>query len=350
MVQPVAAQPAAPQRVLIVKPSALGDVVTALPVLRGLRRSFPDAHIAWLVSDACAPLIRHDSDLDEAVLFERRKLGRAWRSPAAAAALCKLLRTLRAGRFDWVLDLQGLLRSGLLTRVTGAPLRAGFADAREGAASFYTHRLPVEQAHTVERNVALASMLGVDTRGEDMTLQISPDAGRSAAKMLDDAGLAPGEFIAALPPTTWATKLYPTRHWRAVAAAMGARLPVVLLGAPREAPLCASVAEGIPHVVNLAGRTGVGEMPAVIAASAGVICCDSAAKFIAPAVGVDCVVLIGPTRVERTGPYLRGRAVVADVPCQGCLKKRCSHVTCMQSIAPGEVISAATAMLDRREG
>ena len=86
-------------------------------------------------------------------------------------------------------------------------------------------------------------------------------------------------------------------------------------------------------------------MVGVIAASAGVICSDSAAKFIAPAVGVDVVVLIGPTRVERTGPYLRGRAVLADVPCRGCLKKSCRHLTCMQMIRPAEVVAAAKEML-----
>ena len=88
-------------------------------------------------------------------------------------------------------------------------------------------------------------------------------------------------------------------------------------------------------------------MVGLIAASGGVICCDSSAKFIAPAVGVDVVTLIGPTRVERTGPYLRGRPVVADVACQGCLRKQCRHITCMESIDPEAVIAAAGEMLKR---
>lgn len=343
-------QPAAPASVLIIKPSALGDVVTALPVLRGLRRTFPDAHIAWLLSDACAPLVRADSQLDEVILFERRKLGRAWRSPAAAAALRDLLRRLRCERFDWVLDLQGLLRSGLLARATGSAVRAGFADAREGASIFYTHRVVLDdnEMHTVDRNIALARMLGVDARPSDMTLEISAAARDAAERLLAGAGLSDGEFIACVPPTTWPTKLYPLRHWRAVVEQLRKRIPVALLGSPGEAPICQAVAEGFTSgVVNLAGRTAVDELPAVIAASAGVICCDSAAKFIAPAVGAGCVAIMGPTRPRRTGPYLRGSAVVADVPCQGCLKKRCNHVTCMQSIDPAAVVSAAWAMLER---
>ena len=100
-----------------------------------------------------------------------------------------------------------------------------------------------------------------------------------------------------------------------------------------------------PRAINLAGQTGIREFVAIIAASGGVICGDSAAALIAPAVGVDSVVLIGPTRPERTGPYGGGRAIVADVPCRGCLKKLCSHITCMQLIDPDEVIEAANAML-----
>ena len=82
-------------------------------------------------------------------------------------------------------------------------------------------------------------------------------------------------------------------------------------------------------------------MVGLIAACGGVVCCDSAAKFIAPAVGVECVTLIGPTQVERTGPYLNGRTVSARIACQGCLRRRCRHGTCMESIEPAEVVRAA---------
>ena len=165
-----------PRRVLIIKPSALGDVVTALPVLRGLRRTFPNIHTTWLVNDTCAPLIAQDSQLDEVVLFHRRRLGLAWRSLSAFGALWRLLRELRAGKYDWVIDLQGLLRSGLLSFLSRAPLRAGFADAREGAWFFYDRWIDVTATHTVDRNIALAHELGLDARPEDMTLEVPPRA------------------------------------------------------------------------------------------------------------------------------------------------------------------------------
>jgi len=338
-----------PRRALIVKPSALGDVVTAVPVLRALKRTFPEVHTSWLLSDTCAPLVAHDSQLDEVVLFERRRLGRAWHSPSAAQALRRLLRTLRRSRFDWVIDLQGLLRSGLLSAATKAPLRAGFADAREGASWFYSPGVDVTATHTVDRNIALAQAIGLDARPEDMTLTVAPDAADAADRLRRDHGLSEGGYLVCVPPTRWQTKRYPVRHWRQVIGDLAGDLPVVLLGAPGDVQTGRRIAEGLGDaVVDWTGRTSVPELVAVIAGSAGVVCCDSAAKFIAPAVGVDVVTLIGPTQPERTGPYRLGRAVVANVPCQGCLRRRCSDAVCMELIDPADVISAARAMLAER--
>jgi len=338
--------PSAPRRVLIIKPSALGDVITALPVLRGLKRTFPDCRVSWLVSDSCAALISHDSDLDEIVAFDRKTMGTAWRSVSAAGLVVSFLWNLRRSHFDWVLDLQGLLRSGIFARATGASVRAGFSSAREGAAWFYNHRFSPEASHTVDRNIELARHLGIDARSEDMTLQVAPEGQQFADEFMATNNLQAGEFLVCVPPTRWETKLYPSRHWQRVISAMTEQTTVVLMGAPGDRDLCqAAMQNAGPRAINLAGQTGVREFVAIIAASGGVICGDSAAALIAPAVGVDSVVLIGPTRPERTGPYGGGRAIVADVPCRGCLKKRCSHITCMQLIDPDEVIEAANAML-----
>ncbi|MFW6132298.1 MAG: glycosyltransferase family 9 protein [Planctomycetota bacterium] len=341
-----AGAPTPPHRVLLVKPSSLGDVVTAVPVLRGLRRAFPDAHIAWLLGDAFAPLLADDPDLDEIILFPRKRLGRCWRSPGAARDLRRLIRTLRRGRFDWVIDLQGLFRSGYFAWRSGAGVRAGFADARELAGLFYTHRIRPECPHTVDRNIALTEALGVAASREDMTLHVPDAARRFAEQFADEHGLTGRGFLVGVPPTRWQSKQYPVRHWRAVTRALADDAPLVLLGAPGDEPLCDAVADDSPGVVNACGRTTIPQMAALIESAAGVICSDSAAKFIAPAVGTDAVVLIGPTRVEQTGPVGSARAILADVPCRGCRKRFCGHRTCMELIHPREVAAAGRAMLD----
>ena len=180
------AKPASPRRVLIVKPSSLGDVVTAMPLLRGLRRTFGDIHIAWLIGKTALPLIAHDTDVNDCVIFDRKTLGRAWRSPGASRKLKAFVGQLKRGRYDWAIDAQGLLRSALLARATRAEVRAGFAEAREGSTLFYTHRVSVDrESHTVDRNIALARALGIDARPEDMTLQVSHDAQEFANEFVD---------------------------------------------------------------------------------------------------------------------------------------------------------------------
>ena len=342
--------PPPPRRVLIIKPSALGDVVTALPVLRGLRRTFPEAHVSWLLSTACAALLEGDRQLDEIIHFERRRLGRAWRSPAAGKRLAEFLLRLRRGGFDWVIDLQGLFRSGFFALATGAPVRAGFRSARELAWTFYTRRYRPDRPHTVDRNVGLARALGIDARREDMVLEVPPAGREFAEAFRRKLGAGRSDFLAFVPPTRWQTKCYPARHWRTVTAALSRRLPIALLGTQADRALCAAVASAAGRgAVNLAGRTTIAQMVGLIAEAACVVCSDSAAQHIAQAVGTDVLTLIGPTRPERTGPLIRGRALTAPVPCQGCLRRRCRHITCMASIAPGMVVSAVEEMLANRK-
>ena len=344
MTHPVTVSPATPQRVLLIKPSALGDVVTALPVLRGLKRSFPGVHVTWLLRDLYTPLLAHDPDVDEILTYDRKLLGRFWRSRAGYAHVKDLRRRLREGQFDWAIDLQGLARSGYFAKWSHATVRAGFADARELAPRHYTHRVRCAATHTVGRNIELARRLGVDARDEDLSLSISPAGRLFADTMMEELGLAERDFFVLVPPTRWTTKWYPVRRWREVAGNLAAQKPVILLGTAADIPACDEIAGGCEEVVNLAGRTSIDEMVALIARAAAVGCSDSASKFIAQAVGVPPVVLIGPTKVERTGPYpaadVPGAAVLAPVPCRGCLRKHCRHVTCMELIRPGDVVEA----------
>ncbi len=336
----------APRRVLIIKPSSLGDVVTAVPVLRGLKRTFPHVQVDWMLATNCIPLLVHDTDINAIIPFDRRGLGKFWRSPKSAAKLWRFLRQVRKGRYDWVIDLQGLLRSALFTRASHAPLRAGFGDAREGAPLFYNVAHMPLNPHTVTRNIELARSLGINATDADMTLQVT-HAGEvyfdalQAEQGLDDKG-----YIVCVPPTRWATKRYPARRWRVVIDRLRRNHRVVVAGAPGDEDYCRSISDGLQGVLDVTGKTAVEQLVGLIAHAAGVICCDSAAKFIAPAVGTDVVCLIGPTQMDRTGPFPSGRAVISPALCQGCLRKRCKPAgICMDLISPDDVIAAAEEML-----
>ena len=330
-----------PRRVLIVKPSALGDVVTALPVLRGLRRTFgADLRVDWLLSGSCAAAVAGDPQLDTAVVFDRKRSGTIWRNRSALKDFIAFCRRLRAARYDWVLDLQGLFRSGWFTGATRAPVRVGFQAAREGATLAYTHTLKASQAplHTVDRNIALARTVGIDARSEDFPTLHVPDDAREWADTI--ARPYTDGFIVAAPATRWITKLYPTRHWRRVLAWLARRRPIVLVAGPDETALTAPLAD-LEGVTDLAGQTSVEQLIALIAAARGLISGDSAAMHIATAVGTPQVTLIGPTDPRRTGPYhIRRGLATADLPCGGCLKRSCPHRSCMELLNPERVQAA----------
>ena len=127
-----------PRRVCIIKPSSLGDVVHALPILAALRGRWPSSHIAWVVNRPFQDVLRDHRDLDELIVFDRAGRGI---DPLGIGAAASLFQRLRRGRFDLTIDLQGLFRSALMTAATGARVRVGMADAREGARWFYTDRV-----------------------------------------------------------------------------------------------------------------------------------------------------------------------------------------------------------------
>jgi len=340
-----------PRRICILKPSSLGDVVSAVPVLHAVRRKFPDAHIAWLINPGLAGVLAGESDLDEVIAFDRKRFGRLGRNAGATREFADFCRRLRRRRFDWTIDLQGLLRSGFLSCVSGARLRAGFASARESAWMFYNRRIPAEQDHVVDRNIALACGLGLEASADDFRLAVAAEARSAVEALLAEADTAPNEFLALCPGTRWANKLYPIRHWRVVIQKLAEQAPVVLIGAPDERRLCAELSAAAPgRTLNLAGRTRLPELVAAIASARALVCCDSAASLIAPAVGTPFVTLTGPTRPERTGPYgPLGEAVFADIPCIGCLRRSCPHVSCMQLLEPSRVIAATGEALARAE-
>src|SRR5436190_8740167 len=154
--------PASPQRILIIKPSALGDVVHTLPVLKLLRTKWPQAQISWLIGSSFAGLIERHPQLNEVISFDRDRFSHASYNPFAAVELRRFIKNLKHRQFDLVIDFQGLFRSGLLTALTRAPVRVGFSNARELAHLFYTHHVPIDsmEQHAVDRYLAVTDALG----------------------------------------------------------------------------------------------------------------------------------------------------------------------------------------------
>ncbi len=339
------------ERILVIKPSSLGDVVHALPVLHGLRMRFPKAKIDWLIGSPFAPLLEGHDQLDELILFDRRRLGRMRRSPRAAAEFIRFVRTLREKRYDLAVDLQGLFRTGFLTRACGAGVRIGFRDAREGAWLFYTHHLPpaAPDTHAVDRNYEVADLLGFDDVPIEFNLALPTSARSEALALLRSFGLARDDrLVVVVPGARWETKVWLFQRFAETIDNLqeDGTGRCLLVGGPDEVDLCARIADACrSQPINLAGRTTVRELAAVVALADVVLCQDSAAMHLAVALKRPLVCLIGPTNPARTGPYRReGDALCADVDCAPCYLRRLSQCRhghrCMKELDTARVVAA----------
>lgn len=305
-ITPDATAPAMPfpgvERILLIRPSALGDVCRTVPVLTALRVAYPRAAIDWLVRDTFANAVAHHPALSSVVPFPRARFAR----PAAWPELARWLGALRARRYDLVLDAQGLLRSGAFMLASGAPLRVGHADARELAwlAVNRPARAP-RSLHTVERMMALAHAAGAPASApRDMRLFPPPPMPHTPDTT------AVGKPLAVLAPTSvWPGKRWPHERFADLARQiLGSRMAqaVAIVGAPSERDQCRPFLNALadePRALDMVGATGVGALMNLIARAALVVACDSAALHMAVGLGVPAVGLYGPTDTRLVGPY-----------------------------------------------
>lgn len=343
------------RRILLIKPSSPGDIIHALPVLHGLRQRYPQAHIAWLVATSFSNLLEADPALSEVIPFDRRRFGRLGRSVRVTREFMAFVGTLREKAFDLVIDLQGLFRSGFLALASGAPVRIGFAGARELAWMFYTDKLSNRgrDDHAADRNYRVAPMLGFADHPMDFSIRLA-DADRAhAAALLQDAGVTPGSGYAVLVPATrWETKCWPPDRFGALARILRERhsLSSILVGGPSDltaGQIAAGASEGAAH--NLCGRTTLRELADLIERCSIVVTADSTPMHMAVAQQRPLVALFGPTNPRRTGPYSRLDDVLRiDLECSPCYFKKliqCPHQhACMQRLDVEMVVEA----IDRR--
>lgn len=296
--------PDPPHRILIVRPSALGDVCRTVPVLASLREAFPEARIDWVVRDGYAAAIAAHPDLDEAIPFPRARFARWWRSPRVAAEVRGWLRDIGRRRYDLVLDCQGLGRSGLITRATRAPRRLGPSNAREFAWVGYTERVDVaHRCHTVDRMLALVEAAGAPAR-PDLSLHV-PGTDRDWWSDRRARETDHGSAYAVLAPTArWASKRWPIERWIELLPVLRERghERAVVIGAPGEEDQVRPLANQT-GVIDLVGQTTVGQTMAVVASAGVVVANDSAPLHMAVGFDRPLVALFGPTDPAAVGPY-----------------------------------------------
>jgi lipopolysaccharide heptosyltransferase I len=341
------------RRILLIKPSALGDVIHALPVLDRLRARFPEATIDWFITPENAELVRHHPALSNVVMFDRKVLANFGRSVSATLGMFRLLWSLRRRRYDLVIDLHGQLRSALFCFATRSKTRIGFNRTREGAWLVYTHRvdMPTMEAHAVDRYLWISELLGLEPAAPSFTIRVPPQATARVDALLKAAGADARPLAVIVPGTVWETKHWSAEGFAGVARELLARgMQLVLAGAPQDRPRCRAVAAAAPGVYDLCGKTNLPELASLIDRSAVCVTNDSGSMHLAVAMDRPVVSVFGPTNPVRTGPYGRPEAVVqAGVECAPCYFKKltqCPHDhRCMHEVTPALVLARIDSLL-----
>lgn len=336
-----------PKRVCIIKPSSIGDILHAMPILSALRERWPSAHLSWVVNRPFAELLEGHRDLDELIVYER---GRRGLDRDKFLGMAHLMRRLRRSRFDLTIDLQGLLRSALMVAAAGARVRVGMADAREGASWFYTHHVDASRlgVHAVDRALRVARAFGTDGSVARFHLPISDDARRWAARAVADC---PRPRVVLNVGARWATKRWPPEHFAALGRLAFDRYGagLIAVGSAADRPLVDDLLRslGPTPALDLCGRTRLTQFAALSLESDLVISNDTGPLHLAAAAGARVVGIYTCTSPELTGPYgEKSIAVRTGVGCAASLRKSCRRLDCMAELGPARVWPAVVRQLE----
>lgn len=342
-------------RILIVRTSAIGDIVFASPIASVLKAAYPDAHIAWLAEPGLGALVAHDPAVNEVLAWPKAEWQRLWRERrllALARAVGDFRRMLRSHRFDIAIDLQGLLKSGLVTWLSGAPRRIGLG-SREGSHLLMTEVIP--KGGVMERISSeyryLAEQLKLPAGDFVPQLYADPAAETRALALLAERGLAPGAYAVLAPFTTRPQKHWFEDAWQALGPRVRDELGFipVMLGGPADQTAARRIATPESGIINLAGATSLAETVALIKHAGLVLGVDTGLTHMGIAFARPTVALFGSTR-----PYLdtgrpNARVIWLGMGCSPCRRHpTCDGAfTCLRDITPERVVSEARAALEK---
>ena len=339
----------APRRILIVRLGAIGDVVFASTILGPLRRHFPQAHITWLVQKGPAALLAHHPCVDRLLIWPREDwlaLWRAGRWGELSRVMLAFGKGLRQEHFDVVLDLQGLLKSGLLAWCAGGKVRIGLG-SREGSSLLMHHvfpRMNPKPSFAGEYQPLLEAM-AIAPPGRSTSMMLDETEREKAAARRKQLGITSG-YIALCPFTTRPQKHWPAAHWVSLIQALAAHtsLACLILGGPAEEIQAHDMAQSHHSCLSLAGKTTLPEACALLEAARLVIGVDTGLTHLAATLGVPTIALFGATMPYAHVPG-HDRAVVLSkqLACSPCRRHpTCAGAfTCMRELTPEQVLRVA---------
>ena len=341
--------------ILIIKLSAIGDVVHSLPLLEVLRGGFPCARIDWLIEEAASGIVEGHPDLNELIVFPRRSwLNRCIRKREyinVGKELITFFGELRKREYDVVIDLQGLLKSGVLTLLARGIRKIGLNGAREGSSLFVKEQVtfPGPEIHALDRYLFVAKHLGVADPVWSGKIPIYDTDKRYVDDLL--VGLEGNRALVAVNPMAkWESKLWDLERFACLADVINENLgaAVIFTGSESDQIAIERIITGMrTKALNLAGKTNLKQLAYLYGKCTVVVSTDTGPMHMAAAMGSPVVAIFGPTSPLRTGPYgTKHRVVRAGLGCSPCFKKSCDDMSCMKKITADQVFDTAKEVID----
>lgn len=345
-----------PEKILIVKLSAIGDVVQTLPMVGALKKEFPRASIDWLVEEDASDLLFGHPALNR-VIVSRRK---SWLKNIFADGkfrgtlreIKRFIQDLRGEHYDWVIDNHGIFKSGLLLVLSRGRRKIGFQPssgiAEEGYYLFANERyrpLSIER-HALERYLDLVSQMGIPVEGATLEFPVPEELREKAEKLLRRNGFFSRPLVVIHPMAKWETKQWPLDNFAGLISALVEKnASVVITGSPQDMEPVTEILRRAGRgrkVLNLTGVTSLRELAGIFSLADLVVTPDTGPMHLAAAVKAPLIALFGPTAPWRTGPYGNHHRVIRKaLPCSPCFRKKCDTLECMTSITVEEVLAAA---------
>ena len=342
--------------ILIVKMSAIGDVIHTLPALNALRAHFTDAYITWLVEEAASSIIESHEAVDRVIISKRER----WLKELVGVSCLKNMRDifrfieeLRDTRYDLVIDFQGLLKSAVMVQLCRGKRKIGYDKTREFSYLVLNERLsPYDRdKHAILRYLDLIRNLGVNTGNIEFNVPSGKNLRAQARSLLSQKGWNRQPVVAINPMAKWDTKLWDAGNFSRLADMLVQNLGcfVVFTGSKTDEEEIIKIFSGMNNsCANLAGLTDLRVLAALYEICTCLISTDTGPMHLAAAVGSPVVALFGPTAPWRTGPFGEGHQVLrADLSCSPCFKKECDNVACMRHISVEQVFDSVSRILER---
>lgn len=335
------------KKILIIKPSALGDIVHSLPFLCAVKKQFPGAEIDWVVAHGLHTFLEGHPMINQLWVIQKDRWKKLSRLPSTFAEIRELKNALKARNYDVAIDLSGLLRSGIITWFSKARIKLGFKAADEGSPLFYTHKIHGSMnIHAIDRYLEIAKFMGCKINKIEYALpRYDPNP-----PILNEL---PSEYVVMSPSAGKPANRWHAEKFGRVASKLS--LPTIVIASNAETRIAnLAVAHSDGKAISIAGRTGLKDLIALIAKATFFVCNDTGPMHIAAALNIPVFAIFGPANPIRTGPYGTFHTVIQKkMDCSPCYRKKpCTHFRwrCMNDLSVDDVLNAINKRFATDEG